>query len=150
MKLFKTAYRLVGDMLTRKRQMKYLMAASRMLKEAADEADRKHGYYGWRYYVIWDEAQGKLISLTYENHTHRTDSYWYLRQRGRFLDPLSQADFKELCFYYTPSRWKPGCDEGSRTKKMLEWQRYYVKKMVRRELNRRKSEIHHEKADIKG
>lgn len=73
-------------------------------QRAIDEAEKKSARDGHRYYVLWDPTQKKLISLTYDYYNARSDSYAYLRRRGRFKDPLRRDDFRDACYYFTGSR----------------------------------------------
>jgi hypothetical protein len=119
--------------LRKPKEARYLIEASRLLKEAMDKADEAHKQSGWRYYIVWDSALKELVPLTYEHHKGHWDSYKYLRQRGRFKSYYTPFEFKTLSFYYTPSRWKPGCPEAERKEKMVDWQRYYVRQMMKRD-----------------
>lgn len=110
------------------RKSKKLMAATVMWQKAKDEAEELRKRDGHRYFVIYDAMQKKLICITYDIYRDRSDSYQYLRQRGRFKRPLSREEMKELCFYYTTSKWtKNGCTEAVQQEKLVEWQRYYLR-----------------------
>lgn len=106
---------------------KALLKASIMLKQAIDEAEKKYKKNGHRYYVIYDPIQKKLISITYDLYDYRTDSYIYLKRRGRFLKSMSRNEIKEKCFYYTPSKNVPNkrCEGSDYQERLLKWQRYY-------------------------
>ena len=108
-----------------------LWRATRMWKEAIVEADEKRKLDGHRYFVIWDAMQHKLISITYDIYKGRGDSYQYLRARGAFKSPLKRDELKELCFYYTTSKWrtKPIPQEVLE-EKLVEWQKFYLKQRV--------------------
>ena len=82
----------------------YLWVWSIRYQRAIDEAERKRSEDGRRYYVLWDPIQRRLISLTYDYYKGRSDSYAYLRRRGRFKDPLRRDDFRDACYYFTGSR----------------------------------------------
>lgn len=82
----------------------YLWVWSIRYQRAIDEAERKRAEDGHRYYVLWDPIQRRLISLTYDYYNGRSDSYAYLRRRGRFKDPLRRDDFRDACYYFTGSR----------------------------------------------
>jgi hypothetical protein len=136
MKRIKQAVGLLMEGLRHRREARYLLEASRLYKEAVDEAEMEHAKYGWRYHVVWDEARRGLICLTYEFHEGHWNSYWHLRQRGRFKAHISIPDFKALCFYYTASRWKPKCSEREQREKMVEFQKFYVKRMMKHGVSR--------------
>ena len=105
--------------------------ATVMWKRAVAEADKKRSMDGHRYFVIWDAAQHKLISITYDIYKGRGDSDQYLRARGTFKRPLRREELKELCFYYTGSQWRAkGCSAEVREEKLIEWQKFYLKQKV--------------------
>ena len=64
--------------LVRKRRIASLWKSSLLLKKAIEEAEEKNKQDGRRYFVIWDPAQQKLISITYDYYKDRWDSYKYL------------------------------------------------------------------------
>lgn len=112
--------------LVRKRRIASLWKSSLLLKRAVEEAEKKSKQDGRRYFVIWDPAQQKLISITYDYYKGRWDSYKYLFRRGRFRARMDRGQLKEMCFYYTKSRnGSPSCPEEERKEKMIEWQNYY-------------------------
>ena len=104
-----------------------LLRASILYKKAADEAEDNYRKTGHRYFVIYDPTQRRLITLTYDLYRYRPDSYVYLSRRGRFPHALTRNEFKEKCFYYTPSRNFPSrrCRGEEYREKLLRWQRYY-------------------------
>lgn len=104
-----------------------LLKSSVMLQKAIDEAERKYQKKGHRYYVIYDPNKKKLTAITYDIYYLRTDSYIYLRRRGRFGKPLSRNELKTKCFYYTPSKNVPDrrCTGEDKKRRLLLWQRYY-------------------------
>ena len=71
-----------------------LLRASILYKKAADEAEENYRKTGHRYFVIYDPAQRKLITLTYDLYRYRPDSYVYLTRRGRFPYSLTRNEFK--------------------------------------------------------
>ena len=89
--------------LVRKRRIASLWKSSLLLKKAIEEAEEKNKQDGRRYFVIWDPAQQKLISITYDYYKDRWDSYKYLLHRGRFRMRMNRGQLKEMCFYYTKS-----------------------------------------------
>lgn len=60
---------------------------------------------GKRFYLIMDPSTRTLIPLSYYAIPGRTDSYQYLRLRGKF-DPLSPSAFKDGALFWTDSRYK--------------------------------------------
>lgn len=52
--------------LVQKRRIASLWKSSLLLKKAIEEAEEKNKQDGRRYFVIWDPAQQKLISITYD------------------------------------------------------------------------------------
>ena len=110
------------------RKSQLMMKATVMWQKAKEEAEEMRKKDGHRYFVIYDAGQKKLICITYDIYHSRGDSYQYLRQRGRFKQPLTREELKELCFYYTTSQWiKHSCEGKEQKDKLLEWQRYYLK-----------------------
>lgn len=110
------------------KKSKKMMEATVMWQRAMEEAKEMRSKDGHRYFVIYDAAQEKLISITYDIYRNRGDSYQYLRQRGRFKRPLRREELKELCFYYTTSQWTSNECAGTELKeKLIEWQKYYLK-----------------------
>ena len=95
--------KLIRTFINPKRFMK-LSEISVKYQKAIDEAEEKHKRDGHRYYVIYDPQQKKLISITYDFYKYRTDSYIYLRRRGRFGNPVTRNQLKSACYYYTGSR----------------------------------------------
>lgn len=73
-------------------------------EKAKLEANKKNAQDGRRYFVVWDPMLKRLISLTYDKYKGRTDSYKYLRIRGRFKRPMSREQFKDACYYFTGSK----------------------------------------------
>lgn len=118
----------VKNTLLNPRKSRLMMKATVMWQKAKEEAEEMRKKDGHRYFVIYDAAQKKLICITYDIYKNRSDSYQYLRQRGRFKRPLTREELKELCFYYTTSQWTKHTCEGDELKeKLLEWQRYYLR-----------------------
>lgn len=114
-----------------RKRAKALVKASIMLQKAIDEADRKYQKTGHRYYVVYDPDKKDLAAITYDLYMLKTDSYIYLRRRGRFATPLKREELKQRCFYYTPSKNVPhrACPKEIRQKKMLLWQKFYELKI---------------------
>lgn len=119
--------RAIRNLFKQKKSGVALLKASVLLQRAIDEAETMYRKDGHRYHVIYDPMQRKLIPLTYDFYIGKADSYIYLRRRGRFGSPLSRREFKERCFYYTPSKNVPcrWCSGEEYREKMLRWQRYY-------------------------
>lgn len=118
----------VKNTLLNPRKSRLMMKATVMWQKAKEEAEEMRKKDGHRYFVIYDAAQKKLICITYDIYQNRGDSYQYLRQRGRFKQPLTREELKELCFYYTTSQWtKRTCEGDEQKDKLLEWQRYYLR-----------------------
>lgn len=125
---FKTIVNGVKNAIMNPKKSKMLMDATIMWQKAKEEAEELRKRDGHRYFVIYDAAQKKLICITYDIYRDRGDSYQYLRQRGRFKRPLRREELKELCFYYTTSKWTShSCNEQEQQGKLVEWQRYYLK-----------------------
>lgn len=59
--------------LVQKRRIASLWKSSLLLKKAIEEAEEKNKQDGRRYFVIWDPAQQKLISITYDYYKDRWD-----------------------------------------------------------------------------
>lgn len=117
--------------LVQKRRIASLWKSSLLLKKAIEEAEEKNKQDGRRYFVIWDPAQQKLISITYDYYKDRWDSYKYLFHRGRFRMRMNRGQLKEMCFYYTKSKnGSPSCQDEERKEKMIEWQNYYHRLLV--------------------
>jgi hypothetical protein len=96
------------DFLMRVRRIRetwMLWKACRLYKEGVREAETKHKKDGYRYFLIYDPTQKRLVALTYERHKNRGDSYKYLVLRGRWKNRLTYEEMKQVSFYYTPSRW---------------------------------------------
>ena len=105
-----------------------MMKATVMWQKAKEEAEEKRKLDGHRYFVIYDAGQKKLICITYDIYRERGDSYQYLRLRGRFKRPLKREELKELCFYYTTSKWtSKAISQEEEREKLVEWQKYYLK-----------------------
>lgn len=128
MDLLKTIVKGVKNVILSPRRSRVLLEASVMWNKAKKEAEEKRMLDGHRYFVVYDLNQGKLICITYDLYKNRGDSYKYLRLRGRFKSPLRREQLKELCFYYTGSKWgAPSCSGADEAEKMKEWQRYYLR-----------------------
>lgn len=107
---------------------KKMYAASSMWKKAVEEAEEKRKQDGHRYFVIWDQRQQKLISITYDIYRSRGDSYQYLRIRGAFRRPLRREELKKYSFYYTSSQWRAkSCTPEEAKEKMILWQQMYMR-----------------------
>lgn len=105
-----------------------LWKACRLYKEGVKEAREKHAKDRRRYYLVWDPAQQRLISLTYDRYEGRGDSYKYLVQRGRWKSRLTPGEMKEASFYYTPSRSKRAwLTEDEAEEKKREWLSFYMR-----------------------
>lgn len=117
----------IRNLFKQKKSAGILLRASVMMQRAIDEAEGLYQKTGHRYYVIYDPAQKKLIPITYDLYLGKSDSYIYLRRRGRFGDPLKREELKQRCFYYTPSKNVPDrrCIGKEKEEKLLRWQRYY-------------------------
>lgn len=128
MDLLKTIVKGVKNAILSPRRSRVLLEASVMWNKAKEEAEEKRKLDGHRYFVVYDLNQGKLICITYDLYKGRGDSYKYLRLRGRFKSPLKREQLKELCFYYTGSKWgaKP-CGGAEEQERMKEWQQYYLR-----------------------
>lgn len=125
---FKTVVNGVKNAVMNPKKSKRMMEATIMWQKAKEEAEEKRKMDGHRFFVIYDAAQKKLICITYDLYRERGDSYLFLRLRGRFKRPLKREELKELCFYYTTSKWttKPISPEEEK-EKLVEWQKYYLK-----------------------
>lgn len=122
----KTIWKAVRNLIKKKESGRMLLRASVLYKKAIDEAESQFRKTGHRYYVVYDPTQKKLIPLTYDLYVMKPDSYVYLRRRGRFCRALTRNEFKEKCFYYTPSKnTTRRCIGAERREKLLKWQRYY-------------------------
>jgi hypothetical protein len=105
-----------------------LWKACRIYQEGVREADRKHAKDKHRYYMIWDSAQRRMVSLTYDYYDRRSDSYLYMVRRGRWKNRLTREEMKEGCFYYTPSKWtRRAMPPEKRETAKKEWLRYYMR-----------------------
>ena len=80
-----------------------LVPAAWVLCKAIREARRKSGATGHRFFAIWSPERRRLVTLTYDAYPGRTDSYAFLRRRGKFT-PLSRKQFRAGSFFYTASR----------------------------------------------
>lgn len=78
--------------------------ACKVYQQGINDAELAYKRDHYRYYVIWDRVQDKLIPITYDLYKGRGDSYKYLVRRGRFLNRLTRDELKHTCFYFTPSR----------------------------------------------
>lgn len=118
----------VKNILMNPKKSRILLEASKMWMKAKEEAEEMRKRDGHRYFVVYDISQGKLIHITYDLYKNRGDSYKYLRLRGRFKSPIRREQLKELCFYYTGSKWgAKACEGEQEQEKMREWQKYYLK-----------------------
>lgn len=129
----------VKNIIMSPKRSRILLEASVMWTKAKEEAEEMRKRDGHRYFVVYDVSQDKLIPITYDLYRNRGDSYKYLRLRGRFKTPLRREQLKELCFYYTGSKWgsRP-CEGNEEQEKMKEWQGYYL----RVKLSTKKSKHH--------
>lgn len=116
-----------GKLMAKRRKAIALLKASIMLQKGIEKAEKKYKTTGHRYYLIYDPNKNELVPITYDIYILRTDSYIYLRRRGKMPHPLTRRELKERCFYYTPSKNVPDRrSTGEEQKqKMLKWQKYY-------------------------
>lgn len=117
----------IKNLIKNRKRARILLEASIILQKAIDEAERKYRKTGHRYYLVWDPNKRQLVPITYDLYIFKTDSYIYLRRRGKFATPLTRNQLKEKCFYYTASKNVPHktCPKDEREKKMLIWQKFY-------------------------
>jgi hypothetical protein len=113
---------------------KALFEASVMLQKAIDEAEAKYKKTGHRYFVVYDPNSNKLVPITYDLYIYKTDSYIYLRRRGKFAKPLTREELKQRCFYYTASKNFRDriCPKQEKERRMLLWQKFYEMKIYKR------------------
>ena len=88
-----------------------IVPAAWALCKAIREARRKNRATGKRFFAIWSPERRRLVTLTYDAYPGRTDSYCYLRRRGKFT-PFTRKQFLQGAFFYTGS--KNGAPEMSR------------------------------------
>lgn len=128
MDLLKTIMKVMKNVVLHPKKSRVLLKASVMWNQAKEEAEEKRKLDGHRYFVVYDMMQDKLICITYDAYKGRGDSYKYLRIRGRFKNPLRREQLKQLCFYYTGSKWgSPSCGGADEQERMKEWQQYYLR-----------------------
>lgn len=97
--------------LVQKRRIASLWKSSLLLKKAIEEAEEKNKQDGRRYFVIWDPAQQKLISITYDYYKDRWDSYKYLLHRGRFRMRMNRGQLKEIIYVFTTDYYSIFCEQ---------------------------------------
>ena len=85
-----------------------------------------------RFYMLYDQSHKDWAIMTYDPNRKDMLAYRRLVQLGkwkatRYLHNVE--DIKAASYYYTPSKWGAiGCDADNkvRTKKLKQWQEYYM------------------------
>lgn len=113
-----------------------LFRATRMWQKGVKATIAKYKEGGApRFYMLYDMAHSDWAIMTYDPNRKGLLSYRRLVQLGKWRADKHFKDvaaIKEASFYYTPSKWGAiGCDADNkvRSKKLKNWQGYYMYKV---------------------
>ena len=85
-----------------------------------------------RFYMLYDKSHKDWAIMTYDPNRKDMLAYRRLVQLGKWKATRyfhNVEDIKAASYYYTPSKWGAiGCDADNkvRTKKLKQWQDYYM------------------------
>ena len=85
-----------------------------------------------RFYMLYDKSHKDWAIMTYDPNRKDMLAYRRLVQLGKWKATRyfhNVEDIKAASYYYTPSKWGAiGCDADNkvRTKKLKQWQYYYM------------------------
>lgn len=85
-----------------------------------------------RFYMLYDQSHKDWAIMTYDPNRKQLLAYRRLVQLGKWKATRyfhNVEDIKAASYYYTPSKWGAiGCDADNkvRTKKLKQWQEYYM------------------------
>ena len=85
-----------------------------------------------RFYMLYDKSHKDWAIMTYDPNRKDMLAYRRLVQLGKWKATRyfhNVEDIKAASYYYTPSKWGAiGCDDDNkvRTKKLKQWQDYYM------------------------
>ena len=85
-----------------------------------------------RFYMLYDQSHKDWAIMTYDPNRKDMLAYRKLVQLGKWKATRyfhNVEDIKAASYYYTPSKWGAiGCDADNkvRTKKLKQWQYYYM------------------------
>ena len=85
-----------------------------------------------RFYMLYDQSHKDWAIMTYDPNRKDMLAYRRLVQLGKWKATRyfhNVEDIKAASYYYTPSKWGAiGCDDDNkvRTKKLKQWQDYYM------------------------
>lgn len=85
-----------------------------------------------RFYMLYDQSHKDWAIMTYDPNRKDMLAYRRLVQLGKWKATRyfhNVEDIKAASYYYTPSKWGAiGCDADNkvRTKKLKQWQEYYM------------------------
>lgn len=85
-----------------------------------------------RFYMLYDQSHKDWAIMTYDPNRKDMLAYRRLVQLGKWKATRyfhNVEDIKAASYYYTPSKWGAiGCDADNkvRTKKLKQWQDYYM------------------------
>ena len=85
-----------------------------------------------RFYMLYDQSHKDWAIMTYDPNRKDMLAYRRLVQLGKWKATRyfhNVEDIKAASYYYTPSKWGAiGCDADNkvRTKKLKQWQYYYM------------------------
>ena len=85
-----------------------------------------------RFYMLYDQSHKDWAIMTYDPNRKDMLAYRRLVQIGKWKATRyfhNVEDIKAASYYYTPSKWGAiGCDADNkvRTKKLKQWQDYYM------------------------
>ena len=85
-----------------------------------------------RFYMLYDQSHKDWAIMTYDPNRKDMLAYRRLVQLGKWKATRyfhNVEDIKAASYYYTPSKWGAiGCDDDNkvRTKKLKQWQEYYM------------------------
>lgn len=85
-----------------------------------------------RFYMLYDQSHKDWAIMTYDPNRKQLLAYRRLVQLGKWKATRyfhNVEDIKAASYYYTPSKWGAiGCDADNkvRTKKLKQWQDYYM------------------------
>ena len=85
-----------------------------------------------RFYMLYDQSHKDWAIMTYDPNRKQLLAYRRLVQLGKWKATRyfhNVEDIKAASYYYTPSKWGAiGCDDDNkvRTKKLKQWQDYYM------------------------
>ena len=110
-----------------------LLRSTRMWQKGVKSTLAKYQEGGApRFYMLYDQSHKDWAIMTYDPNRKDMLAYRRLVQLGKWKATRyfhNVEDIKAASYYYTPSKWGAiGCDADNkvRTKKLKQWQDYYM------------------------